>query len=268
MKKTKKKIKDPFELCEQNEWCPLFGPLPKIEYYNHLQGLCIDIIEEARLMWGVDGWGAIAYGLKTKNYSPRPRYEDVPDYLALNLSTARIIFDDHESTRQHVLGRFDTLDMKCPLAVELVHDFHDDDQFNPHIQGWCIIAMFALAEAWSVLESLLVYHIPENDPTILLDLLVAMRLLGIAKEEAHWPYLMERRKILEGARKGQAARGQVKEDRWTNWQQAANEIWKKNGKLSKRRVAILMLEKFQESDETHLIAGVVTISKRIKKPHL
>lgn len=263
-----KKIKDPFELAWQNEWCPLFGPLPKIEHNNHIQGLCIDTIEEARLMWGVDGWGAVAYGLKAKNNSPRPRYEDIPDYLALNLSTARAIFDDHESTRQNILRHSNTLDMKYQQAIDLLRDSHHDYQFNLDIEDWCIIAMLALTEAWWVLEELLVYHKPENDPTVLLDLLVARNLLGIAKEQAYLPYITERRKILEGAQKGQAARRQVKKDRWTRWQQAANEIWKNNSKLSKRRVTTLMLEKFHESGETHLIAGVTTIGKKIRKPRL
>lgn len=65
---------------------------------------------------------------------------------------------------------------------------------------------------------------------------------------------------------GEARAAQIEEERspiWEKWQEYANELWDKNKRLSKLRVAEKCAEKFAK---TEYEASIQTIRKRINKP--
>jgi hypothetical protein len=267
----KKKTISPFQLSYNQEWCPIFGPLPEIEYYSYLQGKCIDIIWEARYIWGVNEWGEVAYGSTNSHYSSRPEPQQIPDYPALLLKKVRSIFDSHSYTRQIALmGRHDNLEYKLTEAIDCVRNILWGDELDYDIiPDYAIVATFALAEAWGVLECVLEYGMTEDNPEVLNALLIAISLLMIAKEKKVEPDVERRRKILHAVMKGQEERQKDKRILWDRWQLEANKIWKINFQLSNSAVARLIRKKLSDKDETkHLVASQQTIRKRIKKPAL
>jgi len=268
MTKKKKEAVNPFQLYYEQKWCPLFGPLPEIEYYSNVQSKAIDIIWRVRYMWGVNEWGGIPYGLSSKNYTSRPEPQRIPGYPALLLTTIRAIFDSHGHTRQVTLmSHYDSLEYKVTEAIDCVRSTLWGDDFDDDIPDYAIIATFALAEAWDVLESVLEDGMSEDSPDILKTLLTATSLLMIAKEKKLEPDFQKQMKIREANMRFQDERRQNKQAIYDIWQMEANGIWNNNARLSKSAVARLIVKKFGRKYETkQLVASEQTIRKKIKKP--
>lgn len=245
-------------------WCPLFGPLPEPERDSYLQQKCFEIIWDARQLWGLNRWG---YGMIIDEDIPRPEPEQVPHYDALSLSTARAIFDPHSSTTQHVLGPHDTLMSKLHEAIDFIRCFHWGYKFDYDVPDYAVIAIFAIAEAWDILDYVYNYNAPEHDPDILVRLYIAISLMGAAHVKWYELETERKREIVFKSTIGQQEWLRSKQAIWDIWQKEADKIWEKNRRLKNSAVARIIINRLKMSRAPrHLIASEQTIRKRIKNP--
>ncbi|WP_028895098.1 hypothetical protein [Syntrophorhabdus aromaticivorans] len=203
--------------------------------------------------------------------------EDSNYPLAL-LESARTVFRAHVSLMQNALIMFPhedwyqkptgenvlkhTLDSAWERVLKVARSSLAYGVIDKAVTDEQIIAIVAIGEAWRSLRDMLFYEEPEDDPAIARRILVAEQLLKrvLQAERDSFENFIKKtepdrragRKVHQGQKlAGQGRAEQLQEDRapiWAKWQEFANELWRRNPRLSILEVARRCSKTFQSTE--------------------
>lgn len=262
-------------------WCPLFGELPFCNLSSGQVKKCIDIIEEARDLWGAyfpNGYPASIYDFVADNSWVESELL-APHFSKEELLLARNLFIEWEDVFRAVyqeLRRPYKADNGENLYAIDLHDIDGDDlrdSFANHkswldheaIQSWQVLSIIAIYEARKLLNLALYSHVPwhyygtakwcfleefENKPEIILHIQNAKYILDKAKYLYNLKNIQRGQKIIAGAKRSvEARRAQIQDERlpeWQKWLSMGAEIRKKNPHISKSAIASRIWEKLRD----------------------
>lgn len=185
----------------KNPWCPLFGHLPEIEdnISNTPTSRCIDIVTEARSLWGINPFFHVTDTSWPEEdlppekppeisslVSPEGSHEECSKYPAWKLKAARTIARTCYSVQKYLYryspyGHDATPDIAWKEAIDIAR-IESIPQLDQRITDSMILSILAIETAWSALEDVLYYREKEDDSSILKQILIAGQLLARAKE--------------------------------------------------------------------------------------
>lgn len=281
-------------------WCPLFGETPFCNLSSGQIKKCIDIIEEARDLWGTyfpNGFPEpIEVLIQDNSWVESEKL--APHFAKEELLLARNLFIEWEdifrTVYQELRRPYKTDNGASEYSIEL-HDIDEDDlidSFGNHkswlnfqeIKDWQVLSIIAIYEARKPINLTLYSHVPwhyygtakwcfvedfETKPEIITHVQNTKYILEKAKLLKNLQNIQRGQKIMDGAKKsGEARRAQVQDERspeWEKWQTMALEIWRKNPNISESAAATNIWEKLKSEGKSKL-SSKRTIRHRISKP--
>jgi hypothetical protein len=142
------------------------------------------------------------------------------------------------------------------IELELVHidiqnkfwKFRDEHKSYINLQVSHAYAIRAIKIAWIALGEIIL----KDREYMHEEVLAAESLLSFAEEEITAPLAETGQKIRSAGRRGGQGKGKSEKikSRYDEWQKQADQMWKKNPKFSKNRVAVSIAQKTKENANT------------------